>query len=139
MEQTAPANSAHPDLPVAQKAKPAASQPPPAGNPSGDLLDMTFDLAHGLSQAGNEIFDEVAGLTPREKQQVDKAVHTMIRNKQRLSDSPETLTRIQRLAQPFLEARKRKEIDYHFSVIQDDNINAFAHLGGGMSTSTPDS
>ena len=130
-------NSARPDPnpPVATKSKPAAAQShqpttPPANGAHGDLLDVVFDVAHDLSQVGNEIFDEVAGLTPREEQQVGKAVHTMIRNKQKLSDTPETLSRIQRLAQPFLEARKRKEIDYHFSVIQDDNINAFAHLGG---------
>ncbi|MBC7817173.1 MAG: M48 family metalloprotease [Planctomycetaceae bacterium] len=137
MGQPDSANSAHPDPnpPVAAKSKPAASQPrqpatPPVGGAPGDLLDVAFDVAHDLSQVGNEIFDEVAGLTPREEQQVGKAVHTMIRNKQKLSETPETLSRIQRLAQPFLEARKRKEIEYHFSVIQDENINAFAHLGG---------
>lgn len=139
------AGQVHPSKPAAplpepqvgrtDKADPNAAEPrPKAASPAnedhGNLIDLAFDLGHDVSQAGNEIFDQVAGLTPREEQQVGKAVHAMIRNKQKLNDSPETLSRIQRLAQPFLEARRRKEIEYHFFVIQDDNINAFAHLGG---------
>lgn len=111
-------------------AGPRSKAPAPANDDRETLIDLAFNVGHEVSQAGNEIFDQVAGLTPREEQQVGKAVHAMIRDKQKLKDAPELLSRIQRLAQPFLDARKRKEIEYHFSVIQDDNINAFAHLGG---------
>ncbi len=132
-----PSNSNPSDPPIGHAAKTETGSPPtrrPTSSPKqdhrGTLVDLAFDIGHDVTQAGNEIFDQVAGLTPREEQQIGKSVHAMIRDKQKLKDAPELLSRIQRLVQPFLDARKRKEIEYHFSVIQDDNINAFAHLGG---------
>lgn len=40
------------------------------------------------------------------------------------------LARIQAAADPFLEAVKRKDVTYTFTVLDSDAINAFSHLGG---------
>jgi predicted Zn-dependent protease len=83
-----------------------------------------------LSKAGNDILDDIAGLSPADETRIGAEVHQRIIRHARCGSDHAELQRIERLAGPFLGARQRLGINYRFTVLEDEQINAFAHLGG---------
>lgn len=103
-----------------------ADPPPPRGNLLGDL----FDLGNTALKAADQAGQDALRLLPAEESQVGAEVHQMIRRKHALFQHPVTLARVKRLAEPLLQARKRKEIQYTFHLVEAPQTNAFSHLGG---------
>ena len=98
--------------------------------PRGNLLGDLFDLGNTALKAADQAGQEALGLLPAEENQVGAEVHQMIRRKLALYQDAATLTRVKRLAEPLLQARKRKEIQYTFHLVDARQTNAFSHLGG---------
>jgi hypothetical protein len=100
------------------------------GKPTQDLITDIFKFGQQATQAIDEVGQEVLGLDLEEELELGKEVHLAVRREHKLNSSISTKNRLQRLAQPFLERCTRRGIQYHFFVIQDDEVNAFSHLGG---------
>lgn len=98
--------------------------------PRGNLLGDLFDLGTTALKAADQAGQEALGLLPAEENQVGVEVHQMIRRKHTLYQDAATQTRVNRLAEPLLQARKRKEIQYTFHLVDARQTNAFSHLGG---------
>lgn len=94
------------------------------------LLDMAFKVGHTMSHSAEVALDKIAGLTPAEEQQVGLDAHRIVRQKHRIVNRPDQLKRIRSLADPFLQNRPADAPPLRFFVIEDPNINAFAHVGG---------
>ncbi len=95
-----------------------------------DLFGLGLEIIHAGTEVVAEIADETVGLTTAEEQLIGREAHAQIRRSHNVQDSSPQVARIKQLAQPFLAARKQKELDYQFFVIDDAALNAFAHLGG---------
>lgn len=99
-------------------------------DPLGTLLGIGFDVAHTATRVGNDALDGVVGLSIEEEMTIGREAwketvsrHTVVTNSQQQ-------TRVERLALPFLKEIARKDVEYRFTIIDDDAVNAFAHLGG---------
>lgn len=103
-------------------------------NEVGKSKKLPVDRIDHIFRNGTKIFgkitDEVIGLSSQEEIQVGKHVHEIVRSQHRIIDDTFLLNRIEELAQPFLGYLNRPEMTYRFYVIDDDAINAFAHVGG---------
>ena len=97
---------------------------------SDDMVDLAIDLKNRLARAANTVVGEVAGpLTLDEEWRLGRQVHDKLLESAEI-DIAET-ARITRLAMPLLESCARtKDRPYSFTVLKDDEVNAFAHLGG---------
>lgn len=99
-------------------------------SPLGALIELGVDTFHVTGLAGNELLDRLAGLSADEERRMGAAAYQHTISHHQVISSPVLQRRIERLAQPFLDARVRRDIDYTFTIVDDDTINAFAHLGG---------
>lgn len=102
---------------------------PPSGK-SGSLLDVGFDLMNKGLGTGARIADQAVGLTPEEAAKVGAAAHKLILSKHRVVDRPNDLRRITTAADPFLQGTPNTFGPIRFFIIDDTNLNAFAHVGG---------
>ena len=60
----------------------------------------------------------------------------MIARDHKLSRPPLVINRLERLAGPIIEQRKRRELTFDFYIIQSNEVNAFAHAGGYIYVNT---
>lgn len=101
---------------------------------SSSIESKPIDRIDRLFRSGTRLFgkvtDEVMGLSPQEEVKIGAKVHEIVRSQNRIVDDPVELARIQQLAKPFLDQLDRQEMTYRFYLIDDDAINAFAHVGG---------
>ncbi len=95
-----------------------------------DPIRGLFDLGHQVTKAVDEMGQEILALSWEEERKVGREVHQMVGRKQKFVRSPAMVHRLEQLAQPILEQRARKEVSYSFTVLDDAEINAFAHAGG---------
>ena len=65
-----------------------------------------------------------------EENKIGNEVHQAIRKEGKTIESTETKARLERLARPLIAKTKRKGIKYTFTILEDEEINAFSHLGG---------
>ncbi len=98
--------------------------------PRGDLLGDLFGLGNAALKAADQAGQEMLRLLPAEENRVGAEVHQMIRRKYTLYQDAPTVARVKRLAEPLLQARQRKEIQYTFHLVEARQTNAFSHLGG---------
>lgn len=105
------ANRPQPD-PAAKQIKSGASQP----NPVEVLAIPRMDFGK-----------DPLNLTARQERDLGRAVHQAIARQFPTRPAPQ---RIIEAARPLLERRQRKDIDYHFHVLDSHDVNAFSHAGG---------
>lgn len=92
----------------------------------GDLLNIGTSVFKAVDDAGQEVFS----LQPDEENQIGSAVSKLFKKNYSLYEDRATLARVNRLAEPLLRIRKRKEIKYSFLLVEAHQTNAFSHLGG---------
>jgi len=96
------------------------------GSLIGELFRTSQEVAKSLDQIGQEVLK----LDPAEERQLGESLNELIRSQHHIVNEPRISDRLATLAAPFLEQRKRPEIDYTFLVLDDPEVNAFAHAGG---------
>lgn len=91
----------------------------------GDL----FKIGHDLSKAADDAAQEFMGLSVQEEQRRGRDVYRVCLAQLKIAKTG-AARRLTTLAKPLLELRKRTEISYTFTVVEDESVNAFSHLGG---------
>ena len=114
----------------------AYDKPADNSDPIGSLLGFGFKTLHSMSKVGNEMLDQLAGLTIEEEVEIGKLAFEETVSLHSVVSDEDELARINRLAKPFLGKRKRQQIEYTFTIIDDKTVNAFAHLGGFVYVNT---
>ena len=92
----------------------------------GELFKTGQEVTRSIDQALQDVLKLDAGeerVLGRKLNQLILSQHPVIRNKALAS-------KIAALADPFLRQRRRADIEYTFVVLDDPEVNAFAHLGG---------
>lgn len=115
--------------------KPSPKQEAASTKP-GDLIADVFKIGQGVSKAADDFGQRVFGLDAEQERVVGRQVHARVQREKRLVKDSSIQRRLQLLAAPLLEKRERKEITYHFEVVDDIDVNAFAHLGGYIHVTT---
>ena len=95
-----------------------------------NLIGELFRTGHEVVRSLDRIGQEVLKLDTAEERELGESLNQLICTEHHILKEPEISTRLARLAASFLNQRKRSEIDYTFVVIDDPEINAFAHVGG---------
>ena len=94
---------------------------------------MAGDVLKGAVKTAREI-DEIGlwltRLSAKEEMQLGADIHRRIMNDETEWNNPAALQRLERLARPILERRRRKEIAYKIRIIDSEVINAFSCAGG---------
>ncbi len=98
-------------------------------DPIGFVADV-FNVGRQAAKAADDVGQDLFALDPDQERDVGREVHQMISNDHAVLRLPEQESRVERLAQPLLNLCRRKDLTYTFSVIDDNEINAFSHLGG---------
>ena len=99
-------------------------------NESDNLIGDLFKLGQEVIKAADEVGQEIFALTLSEENKIGKEVYQTVRKEDKIIESTETKARLERLARPLIAKTKRKGIKYTFSILEDEEINAFSHLGG---------
>ena len=92
----------------------------------GDLFNMARDTVKTTDQFGQELL----GLSVDEEREWGKRLHEEVIASQPIAKNSKEAQRLERLAAPLLDRRKRKDLNFTFNVIESDDINAFSILGG---------
>jgi|GEM_PF-3963209 len=108
------------------------SEPASLDDPVSTLLGLGLETVHTVSSLGNDLLDELAGLTIEEELAIGLEADRETRSRHRVVNDPVQQARIERLAAPFLKARERQRIGYRFAVLDEGSVNAFAILGGSI-------
>ena len=101
-----------------------------APKPKDGGLDDLFKLGLGVIKAADEVGQGVLGLSTEEETKVGAELNKLIARQLKVYEDKATWERVRKLAEPFLQARKRKTINYHFTLLAASETNAFSHLGG---------
>lgn len=108
------------------------SEPASLDDPVSVLLGLGLETVHTASSLGNDLLDELAGLTTEEELAIGLEADRETRSRHRVLKDPVQQARIERLAAPFLKARERQRIGYRFAILDEDSVNAFAMPGGSI-------
>lgn len=114
---------------------PPATQPGDAkqpANPLTTLLDVVPNAGRLLDQPAlkaTEISDE-------EEMAYGDKLDKQICREMRPTSNAKTLSRLESLAKPLIEQRRRKAIRYQFRILESSKINAFACAGGHVYLTT---
>jgi hypothetical protein len=73
---------------------------------------------------------DVANLSAAEEQKLGAQLHDIIMQLNPVAASGPWRQRVEDAAKPFLAAVQRKDIRYHFEIMESDQVNAFSHPGG---------
>jgi hypothetical protein len=101
-------------------------------NPSGKTA------ADGDPLAGNPFWTQpemmrnwdVASMSAADEQKLGALLHDVIVQLNPVAGDGPWRQRVEDAAKPFLAALQRKEIHYHFEIMESDQVNAFSHPGG---------
>lgn len=98
----------------------------------GGLLSSVFSITRRTTQAGDKIGQTMFRLTPREEQAWGKKLHEEVTTETKVVREASVNNRIAKVVAPLVAARKRKDIEYTFTVLQSepDDLNAFSLPGG---------
>ena len=113
-----------------RKPKSNSTAPDALQNESNNLIGDLFNLGQEVIKAADEVGQEIFALTLSEENKIGKEVYQTVRKEDKIIESTETKARLERLARPLIAKTKRKGIKYTFSILEDEEINAFSHLGG---------
>jgi hypothetical protein len=108
--------------------KPSDSNGPPIG--AGDLFGELLKAGREITRSIDIAVQETLQLDANEERELGDQIHRLIASRQPLIKDNDLDKRLERLAEPFLRKRNRKDIEYTFHVVDDPEVNAFAHLGG---------
>ncbi len=113
-----------------QGTEPITDDRPPPAEPSGSLLGDLFGAGQRLGRSVDEAVEKVVRLSDEEESDIGKKVHEVFHRRQSVIRDDAQTNRLRRLAEPYLQSRTRPAIEYTFTVVNDPDVNAFAHLGG---------
>lgn len=119
------------DETVAQKDDRSSTQtakPPEPTEVVTDLFRIGGKIAKGVDTAAQEVFK----LDSKEEIELGEKLHKSVLKQLVVARLPKQEERIARLARPLLEMRERKEIPYTFTIVKNDDVNAFAMPGGNI-------
>jgi hypothetical protein len=77
-----------------------------------------------------DIAKDALELTPEEERRVGRAVHEVILQRHRPMAAPAFQQVLLDAARPLLAQRRRKEVEYQFTILDADGLNTFSHPGG---------
>lgn len=97
---------------------------------NGNIFIDVLDTINSTARTVDEKVQLFLGISPEEEKKVGRQIHEYLGSQIRLIQDKNDLERVQRLAGPLLKLRSRKDIDFTFSIVQSDEINAFATPGG---------
>jgi hypothetical protein len=89
-----------------------------------------FELGRQVAQQVDTVLQDVLPVTDSEENELGRKFHKLLADCKPVWNSADALARVQRLADPLLERRQRKAINYTFTLIDDPNINAASIPGG---------
>jgi len=114
-----PPVEAGPALPSAPPpvAVPEVAARPPGTNPLLDAPEM------------KRVWD-LTDLTTGDEKRLGQALHALVLSAHRKVETGPLPRRVEEAAEPFVAARSRKDVDYTFTVLDSDAVNAFSHPGG---------
>ena len=105
-------------------------------NGTQDVIDSLFQLgtqtAHELDKAASKATE----LSEDEEIAFGEKLHKEILRSMPTASAPQTLARLEKLAQPLVDQRARKRIAYHFFIVQSEIVNAFSIAGGYVYVTT---
>jgi len=84
------------------------------------------------AQQVDNTLQDLMPLTDKEEMELGAKSSQLILASHRKWDSPDTEARLQRLADPLLERRKRQNIQYTIGLLDEPDINAYALPGGRL-------
>lgn len=102
----------------------------PSPSSPGQLIQAFADGFHGLTATADRIAQDSVALSEDEERQQGDRLSRVILARERLWTSPQTLKRVQDLARPLLERKKRRGIEYTFTLLDNPEVNAFSIVGG---------
>lgn len=105
--------------------KPSEHKPSP-----DDVIGQLFELGQDAVKSVDAIGQEALGLSLEEEKKVGRQIYGIIRRDWKLLQDKYVAERLQRLAKPILEQCVRKKLRYTISIVDNPEVNAFAHLGG---------
>lgn len=94
------------------------------------LIEAMFRNGQAFSEDLDRIGQDLLQLEESEEIQIGTILHQRLKAESQVVADSDLTEKLKALVAPFLEARHRPGIPYTFVVLQDDNINAFSHLGG---------
>ena len=113
---------------------PSNDQPLPTTGASrsapGSLIGELFQTGRDVARSLDRIGQETLKLDAAEERQLGASLNQLICSQHSILNEPRISTRLASLAEPFLNQRKRSDIDYTFVVVDNPEVNAFAHAGG---------
>lgn len=97
-----------------------------------DIVGGLFNLGNEVMKKADDAIQKKVELKPDEEQELGKEIHEslMKSEKYRFSEDQALIGRVEDAAVPFLSRLLRQDMEYTFSVIDDDEINAFSLPGG---------
>ena len=111
-----------PSLPPAPPPAPsAATAEPKAPTPAADPL---WD-APGMKRVW-----DLSDLKPEDEKRLGQELHDLVLRFHPKVEVGPMPRRVEEAAEPFVAARARKDVDYTFTVLDSDTVNAFSHPGG---------
>ncbi len=110
----------------------AASSLPTAA----DVIGTVFEMGHEVTRTMDTVAQQVLALDEAEERAIGRSVHEQVLKDHRRATASGARARIKRVAAPVLEQRQRQGITYTLEVLQDGEVNAFAHLGGYVYVTT---
>jgi hypothetical protein len=73
---------------------------------------------------------DIANLSVADEQKLGAQLHDVIVSRNPVASDGPWRQRLEQAAKPFLATLNRKEISYHFEVMESPEVNAFSHPGG---------
>jgi hypothetical protein len=95
-----------------------------------DIVADVFETGRDVARQIDDVAQSVLELDLDDEVQIGKKFHQLLLEEHKAVDSPQQHARLFRLAEPLLEMRDRKGIEYTFTIIDSPEINAFAIPGG---------
>jgi len=95
-----------------------------------DMVGRLFDLGHEVVRSIDEIGQDALALSEVEEREVSARVQKLVAKQNKILRAPRVVRRLQNLARPLLLHREHEGIKYTISVLDEEKVNAFAHVGG---------
>jgi predicted Zn-dependent protease len=83
-----------------------------------------------LTKQLDDVVQQQLALSDAEEIEIGSALRKHLAREKSLWKNPQVLARIQRLSEPLLQERSRQQIPYSFYLLDEEQVNAFSHLGG---------
>jgi len=121
---------------LAEKAAETARRDPGDAMDANDLLGEVLRTGQRMSSRVDDIGQEVFRLRPDEVEALGVKLNAEIGRQARFVGDEKTVERMRRLAKPFLADVRQSAKAIRFHVVDDEQVNAFAHIGGHVYVTT---